>query len=144
MPVYSSLRTFIDSLKTGETNITKTIAKALAAEGVGPISQESSVKPNLSDDLKNIFTQYGMKSEEIAHIENEWTGEKRNEVRLWILAADAASQGVAFSWELFAGDDPANRKDDPGAPGPVSVTFRSPRKGVKLSWLNYGQVHVDR
>jgi hypothetical protein len=144
MPAYSNLSTFIHSLKTGETNITKTLAMALAAEGVGPISEQSSVDPNLSDELKNIFAQYGMKPEEIAHIENEWTGELRNEVREWIVAANLASQSVTFSWELFAGDDPANRKEDPGAPNPVSVTFLSPRKGVKLSWLNYGQVDVDR
>ena len=144
MPVYSNLRTFIDSLNTGETNITKTFAKALAAEGVDEIRERASVDPHLSDQLKDILAKHGMKPEEIAHVENEWTGEKRNEVREWVLAADAASRSVAFSWELFAGDDPANRREDPGAPEPVSVTFLSPRKGVNLSWLNYGQVNVDR
>ncbi len=146
MPAYSTLKKFIEALSTGETHITQTLAKALVAEGVGVISSQSSVDPDLSDELKDIFATYGMKPEEIAHIEKEWTGKKRNEVREWILAAYGASQpqAVTFSWALFDGDDPENKKVDPGAPDPVSVTFLSPRKGVKLSWLNYGDVTVDR
>ena len=144
MPAYSNLSTFIKTLKTGETNITKTFRKALRKEGVDLIRERSSVDPHLSDDLKAILAKHGMKPEEIDHVENEWPPEKRNEARMWVVGAVDADRSVAFSWELFAGKNPANGMDDPGAPDPVRVTFRSPRKGVQLSWLNYGQVNVDR
>ena len=144
MPAYSSLKTFIQSLKTGETNITKTFAKALAAEGVDNISDDTCIDPHLSDWLKSALAKHGMKPEEIAHLENDWPMEKKKEVRLWIVSAVQASRSVAFSWELFAGANPSNRKDDGDPPEPVSITFQSPRKGVRLSGMNYGQVKVDR
>ncbi len=144
MPAYSSLRTFINSLKSGETNITKTFRKALRKEGVDLIRERSSVDPHLSDDLKAKLAEHGMESDEIDHLENEWPPEKRNEARMWVVDAVDANRSVAFAWELFAGENPANSMDDPGAPDPVRVTFLSPRQGLRLSWLNYGEVHVDR
>ncbi len=141
MPAYSHVRTFIKSLQTGETNTTKTFAKALKARGVGAISDRSSVDPDLSDQLKRIFARYGMKPAEIAHVEHEWPAEKRNQVRLWVLAAVAANRKVAFSWELFSGDDPANRREQPASPEPITIVFRSPRAGVRFS---AAEVHVNR
>ncbi len=78
MPAYSSLRTFINSLTSGETNITKTLGRALMAEGVGPIRDRSSVDPDLSDEIKDILDRHGMSSEEIAHVANEWPPAMRN------------------------------------------------------------------
>ena len=146
MPAYSTLKTFVRALRTGETNITKKLTEALAAEGTALITEQESVDPDLSEDLKELFANYGMKPEEIAHIENEWDGPLRNEVRVWILNAYGASpaQPVTFSWALFDGEGPENDRVDPGGADPVSVTFLSPRKGVKLSWLNYGDISVDR
>lgn len=144
MPAYSSLRTFIESLRTGETNITQTFARALAAEGVDPIRDRDSVDPALSTTVKELLSKHRMKPAEINHIEDHWTAAQRNEVREWILAAVAADRDVTFSWELFAGRDTGNRRDDPGAPAPVSITFLSPREGVNLQGPNFGQVRVDR
>lgn len=144
MPAYSSLRTFIEALRTGDTNITRTLRRAIAREGVALIRDRASVDPHLSDDLREVLARYGMATEEIDHIENEWPPEKRNEAREWVLAAADENRSVAFSWELFAGANPANRMDDPGAPEPVLITFQSPRKGVNLSWPNFGQVKVVR
>lgn len=144
MPAYSSLKTFVRSLRTGDTNITLTLAKAVAAEGVDNIRDPSSVNPHLSVWVRGALAKHGMQPEEIDHIDNEWPEAKKEEARDWVVRAVDASQSVAFSWELFDGEHPANRKDDPGAPEPVRITFRSPRKGVRLSALNYGQIHVDR
>ena len=144
MPVYSSVKAFIDSLKTGDTNTTKTFTRALRARGVSAISDRSSVDPNLSAELKRILARFGMKPEEIAHVENEWPAEKRNQVRLWILAAVAANRKVAFSWELFAGADTANRREQPATPEPITIVFRSPRAGVRLSPGRSAQIHVRR
>ncbi len=144
MPAYSSLRTFIESLRTGETNITQTFARALAAEGVGPIRDRDSVDPVLSPTVKGLLSKHGMKPVEIRHVEDHWPPGQRNEVREWILAAVAAGRDVTFSWELFAGRDTGNRRDDPGAPAPVSIAFLSPREGVNLRGPNFGQVHIDR
>ncbi len=141
MPVYSSLRTFIKSLKTGETNTTQTFARALAAEGVDPISNKASVDPHLSAQLKDILARHGMTPGEIDHVK-KWPANKRNQARLWILAAVAANRSVAFSWELFDGNVSANRRNQPPPPEPVRITFRSPREGVTLSQSHAGQVHV--
>ena len=141
MPTYSHVNTFIQSLKTGETNTTKTFAKALKAKGVSVIRDRSSVDPALSKALKAVLKEYGMKAAEIAHVENEWPAAKRNQARLWVLAAVAARRKVAFSWELFSGDEPANRRDQPAAPEPVTIVFRSPRAGVRFTEAD---VHVTR
>ncbi len=143
MPAYSSIKTFIQSLRTGETNITITLARAVAAEGVDNIRDPASVNPHLSNWLRGVLAAHGMRPAEITHVDN-WPPAKKEEARAWVVAAVDASRSVAFAWELFGGDDPANRRDDPGAPQPVSITFRSPRRGVRLSGLNYGQVHVDQ
>ena len=139
MPAFSHVNTFIRSLRTGETNITKTFAKALKARGVSAISARSSVDPTLSSQLKGILAQYGMKPAEIAHLENEWPAAKRNQARLWVLAAVADRREVAFSWELFSGDKPANRREQPARPKPVTIVFRSPRSGVRFTAAD---VHV--
>jgi len=81
-----------------------------------------------------------MESDEIDHLENEWPPEKRNEARMWVVDAVDANRSVAFAWKLFAGENPSNSMDDPGAPDPVRVPFLSPRQGLRLSWLNYGEV----
>ncbi len=138
MPAYSHVNTFIRSLRTGETNITKTFAKALKARGVSAINARSSVDPTLSSQLKGILAQYGMKPAEIAHLD-QWPAAKRNQARLWVLAAVGARREVAFSWELFSGDEPANRREQPAAPEPVTIVFRSPRAGVRFTEAD---VHV--
>ncbi len=141
MPVYSSLRTFIKSLKTGETNTTQTFARALAAEGVDPISNKASVDPHLSAQLKDILARHGMSPGEIDHVK-KWPADKRNQARLWVLAAVAAGRTVLFKWELFDEDVSANRRNQSPSSEPVRITFRSPREGVTLSQSHAGQVHV--
>jgi len=141
MPVYSSLRTFIKALKSGETNTTQTFARALAAEGVDPIKNKSSVDPHLSAQLEGILVSHGMSPGEIDHVK-KWPAAKRNQARLWVLAAVAAGRSVAFSWELFDGTVSANRRSQTPPSEPVRITFRSPREGVTLSQSHAGQVHV--
>ncbi len=141
MPAYSRLRTFINSLKSGETNTTQTFARALAAEGVGPISDKDSVDPHLSIQLQGILASHGMSPGEIDHVK-KWPAAKRNQARLWVLTAVAAGRGVAFSWELFDGTVSTNRRSQTPPSEPVRITFRSPREGVTLSQSHSGQVHV--
>jgi hypothetical protein len=143
MPAFSSLRTFFDSLTTGETNITKTLKKALDGEGTGLISNKDSVDPYLSNAIRGKLEDYGMSIEEINHVANDWPPTKRNQVRRWVLAAIAAGRTVEFSWELHAEIEPENRRDQRGT-GPVKITFLSPRAGVHLSRSHSGQVNVDR
>ena len=141
MPVYSSLRTFIKALKSGETNTTQTFARALAAEGVDPIKNKSSVDPHLSAQLEGILASHGMSPGEINHVK-KWPAAKRNQARLWVLAAVRANRSVAFSWELFDGTVSTNGRSQTPVSAPVRITFRSPRAGVTLSQSHGGQVHV--
>lgn len=143
MPAFSSLRTFFDSLTSGETNITKTLKKALDGQGTGLISNKVSVDPTLSLAIRTQLEIYGMSIEEIDHVANDWPPAKRNQVRNWVLAAITAGRTVEFYWELHAGPEPDNKRDQTGT-GPVKITFLSPRAGVHLSRSHSGQVHVDR
>jgi hypothetical protein len=143
MPAYSSLRTFFDSLTTGETNITQTLDRALNGEGTGLISNKISVDPYLSTAIRGKLEQYGMSIEEIDHVANDWPAAKRDQVRKWVLTAIAAGRTVEFYWELHAGAEPDNKRDKTGT-GPVKITFLSPRAGVHLSRSHFGQVNVDR
>jgi hypothetical protein len=143
MPAYSSLRTFFESLKSGETNITKTLKRALDGQGTGLIRNKVSVDPILSPAIRIQLENYGMSLEEIEHVANDWPADKRDQVRKWVLAAIAAGRPVEFYWELHEGLDPENRRDLKGT-GPVKITFLSPRAGVHLSPSHFGQVHVDR
>ena len=147
MPAYSSLRTFVNSLRTGQTNITETFVKALADPNFDPSQSDadSKVVP-LSPWIVTQLKRHGMEQDEIDHLNNEWPSAKKYLVRQWVHAAVTANpkRSVAFSWELFAGDDPDNSMVDPGAPDPVSITFLSPRQGVRLSRLNFGSAHVER
>jgi len=148
MPAYSSLRTFVNSLRTGQTNITKTFVKALEDPNFDPVEIDDNIKvvPSLSPSIEAQLKLHGMKQEEIDHINDEWPAPKKKLARKWVHDAVTANpkRSVAFSWELFAEDEPDNKRHDPGAPDPILIRFLSPRKGVKLSRSRASQIHVDR
>ena len=148
MPPYSSIRTFIDALSSGETNITRCFEKvtndsakrqahAQALAGVGVLNG-----PHLPSWLQNELIQSGMKQVELDHIER-WPDSQKEVARVQVVAALTESRPIHFGWELYDGADPLCevRRD---ANQDVSVVFRSPRIGLKLvSSVNLGEVTVE-
>jgi hypothetical protein len=147
MPPYSSLRTFIQALTTGRTNITYVLEQMASdpscRERLGPeVSRPSSFSHPISSALHQELIQAGMTEPEVAHMER-WPNEQKELVRSQIDAAWKSGGPIHFSWELHDGDDPATelRRD---ANQDVRIVFRSPRKGVRItSRLNLGEVMVD-
>jgi hypothetical protein len=148
MPPYSTLRTFIDALTTGQTNITRcldlltnddtkraTYASQMATSGLLNGQQ-------FPGWLRTELTQAGMKAEEIEHIER-WPDAEKETARAQVDQAWTNRRPVHFSWELFDGNDPlAEVRRDPNQD--VRVVFRSPRRGVRVtSHINLGEIKVE-
>lgn len=144
MPAYSSLRTFVDSLRTGETNITRCLESLLNNPNKrtdnGDRVRTLDVSRPFPAWLREELLASGMKTEEVDHIER-WPNHGKELVRRELEAAIASSGTLRFSWEIFDGDNPetAVQRDGPGA----RIVFKSPRKGVQLSHVNYGSIQVE-
>jgi hypothetical protein len=145
MPAYSTLRTFIDSLRTGETNITHSLESLLnnpekRRARAGDV-QNLDVSQPFPEWLREEFRNAGMSEKEINHIES-WPNTGKEIVRSELQAAIGTNGTLRFNWEIFDGDHPetAVRSRD-GAN--ARIVFQSPRTGVQLHHFNFGAIHVD-
>jgi hypothetical protein len=138
LPPYSTLRTFVHALQTGDTNITRVLTRLMHypsrwQQNTGDIN----VDP-LSSFLKALFAEPGgMKDEEIEHIENAWPMDQKEELREHVLQAIAADRPMLFKWGPTSGPDPATDivwpPDSAPLSVPIRVTFRSPSSGFVFS-----------
>ena len=145
MPAYSTLRTFIDSLRTGETNITRSLESLLnnpvKRGDYGDRVRTLDVTQPFPAWLREELLAAGMKMKEVNHVER-WPNAGKELVRRELQAAIGANGTLRFTWELFDGDDPDTEvRQRQGAD--TRIVFKSPRKGVQLSHLNHGAIHVD-
>jgi hypothetical protein len=147
MPVYSTLKSFINALRTGDTNITLCLERlandrAKRAQYATDIRAIPSGVGQLPGWLRNEMVQTGMSQPEVDHCER-WPDSEKEKVRLQLIDAIDHDNDLHFSWELFAGDDPVSdvRRD---ASHDIRVAFLSPRKGIILSAINHGDVKVER
>lgn len=147
MPAYSTLRTFINAVRTGRTNITETLDKLMTNPARHKLNtneltlrQEHSLDAPLPDWMRRILKTAGMSDAEVSHLDI-WPDDKKEEVRTVVVQAIDANLPVRFFWELHDGATPDNvisqREDG------WTVRFRSPAAGVRLSHVNLGSVHVD-
>lgn len=145
MPAYSTLRTFIDSLRTGQTNITRSLDQILSNPGeyrdnehYDWISQPDALRKPMPGWLRRMLRDAGVSEPEIDHIDR-WPNAQKELVRQRIVESIDNDRPMHFRWELHDGDKPANTVDTDSN----VVTFKSPRAGVHLSNLNLGAIHVD-
>jgi hypothetical protein len=146
MPAYSTLRSFVNALKTGDTNITQCLER-LANDRAKRVQYATDIHAlhagvgQLPGWLRNEMVQAGMSQPEVDHVER-WPDAEKEKVRVQVVEALEQDRNLHFSWELFAGDDPVSEvRRDPNQD--VRVVFRSSRKGVKLSLVNLGGVTVE-
>jgi hypothetical protein len=147
MPVYSTLRSFVNAIRSGDTNITQCLERlandrAKRAQYATDIHALHAGVGQLPGWLRNEMVQAGMSQPEVDHVER-WPDAEKEKVRVQVVEALEQDRNLHFSWELFAGDDPVSEvRRDPNQD--VRVVFLSPRKGVILSALNHGDVKVER
>lgn len=138
MPPYSTLKTYLKAVNTGDTNITRvlTILMHYPSQWQGNVG-DITVEP-LSPFLKDLFSAPGrMKSEEIDHIENQWPMALKQELQEHVLQAIEAGRPMVFKWGPTRGQVAATDIVSPPSNAPltvpVRVTFRSPAAGIVFS-----------
>lgn len=153
MPAYSKLSTFIESLRTGRTNITQTLETLLSdRESLREHPEWETFRDTqmLSDAmpqwLRDLLAEAGMSDPEIDHIDLHWPAAQKERVRQWIVEAIREDYPLKFRWELFDGDDPVNELTEKEG---RTVIFKSPRAGIRISgihvwYVHVGGVHVER
>ena len=137
MPPFSTLKTYVKAVNSGNTNITRVLT-TLMQDPEQWAGEDLTVDPGLSAFLRGEFGAPGRMTEtEVQHIEIEWPTAQKEALRL--VAVDAIEEGrpMVFKWGLTSGSDPVTDIVEPpaGAPltVPILVTFRSPKSGVTFS-----------
>ena len=146
MPAYSTLRSFVKAIRTGDTNITQCL-EALANDSakrqqyLNDINAPQTAVGALPGWLQIELIQAGLSQAEVDHC-SRWPDAEKEKVRRQVADAIPDRQKVHFSWELWDGNDPQSdiRRD---LNQDVRIVFRSPRSGVKLSLVNYGDISVE-
>jgi hypothetical protein len=146
MPTYSTLRSFINAITSGDTNITRCLEKlandrAKRQKYSADIRAPHAAIGHLPGWMRNEMVQAGMSQPEVDHVER-WPDPEKEKVRRQIVESMDGDTIIHFSWELYDGDTPLTEiRRDPNQD--VRIVFRSPRRGVKLSALNLGGVKVE-
>ena len=146
MPANGTLRSFINALTSGQTNITRCLERlvndsARRQKYPADINAPHAAVGQLPGWLRNEMVQAGMTQVEIDHAER-WPDAEKEKVRKQAAEAIRDERPLHFSWELYDGDQPVSEvRRDPNQD--VRVVFRSPRKGLKLSLVNLGGITVE-
>jgi hypothetical protein len=146
MPAYSTLRSFVKAIKTGDSNITQCLERlandvAKRQQYLSDINATHTAVGALPGWLQIELIQAGLSQAEVDHC-SRWPDAEKEKVRKQVADAIPERRSIHFSWELWDGNDADSdvRRD---SDQDVRIVFRSPRKGVKLSSLNYGDISVE-
>src|SRR5258708_2430687 len=146
MPSYSTLRLFVNAIKTGDTNITQGLERlandpAKRQQYLSDINATHTAVGPLPRWLQIELIQAGLSQAEVDHC-SRWPDAEKEKVRKQLADAIPESRNIHFSWELWDGNDPdSDVRRDPNQD--VRIVFRSPRKGVKLSLINFADISVE-
>ncbi|MEX0682544.1 MAG: hypothetical protein WD904_03015 [Dehalococcoidia bacterium] len=146
MPPYSTLRTFIDALRTGETNITQCLEnvtnnRALRDAHLAEVQTPNAFDGALPQWLCDALDQAGMSNDEIRHIER-WPAREKEIVRQQVALSIGDNRTLRYGWELQDGDAPVSDVRVQNSNEAV-IIFRSPRSGVHLKTVNFGFVDIE-
>lgn len=146
MPAYSTLRTFVEAVRSGLTNITRGLETVVndpqnRLDRAVDMNDPAVARGQFPPWLRTLLMQAGLSQAEVDHMER-WADSQKEIVRLEIVSAIQGNRPLRFGWELHGGDDVISevRRD---ANQDVRVVFRSPRNGVQLSGLNFGSIQVE-
>jgi hypothetical protein len=165
VPDTSSIRTFIQAIKTGQTKTTK-VLNALFGNNTASYNGSTLFdgdhlgKANVLDNLRDPAVSWAcdelrkpgqsdsslaISEADIDHI-NSWPAAEKEQVRQALVAAvgppGGPSRGIHFSWGLYDGASSRTQVNTPPAPGAITVIFQSPRANVEKSTITYGDIQV--
>jgi hypothetical protein len=131
----STLRTFIQSVNSGETNITRVLTLLMRHPAQWQGNKGSIGVNPLSSFVTTQFRAPGrMTQAEVDHIANQWPMDQKEALLADVLNAIDAGRPMVFKWTLTSENQP---KTDVAWPPshtpldvPVHVTFKSPQAGV--------------
>jgi len=148
MPPVSTVRTFIEALRTGRTNITRALDQLLANPGSlqddpdYPGVQQQGALNGMPEWLRARLTQPPvappLRPQEIDHIER-WPNGQKEIVRAEIVTSIQQNRRTTFAWEHYRGSAPVNEVR-PGPGGGIEIVFRSP--GANITLTAAGEIDV--
>ena len=152
MPEPSTIKKFVESLKTGETNTTKVLEKLFGSQQAlqalsnhpnvtnGDLARANALSSGANGGLpvwakqelqgqgpaSGLLGGLRLSDKELEHIDS-WPAPQRDRVRGALAAAVSSGNPVHFSWELHAGNA---EETEPPAPAITSAfAARGPRCG---------------
>ena len=141
MPPSTTIRHFINALKSGRTNITEALDGLFndpAFLATYPQFATANFDAPLPDWARTALSSRNVSSDEIDHID-AWPGKEA--LRQQVLQALQAGAGLQFFWEVHRGADEENVVA--AGAGNTTGTFRSPGNTVRLSFITFGDVQVE-
>ena len=163
MPPDTTLRTFIEAVKTQETNTTKVLGRIFANPGqyqgtpfFNWLNQPDALSGNaianaLAQPVDQPLPQQvrtdllALSQSELNHLDDWDPQDKEQRLRPALVTAISANRPVHFRWQVHPDNVEQSDINPAGAAGQGAITikFLSPRANVKLSALNFGDVKVD-
>ena len=146
MPPYSTIRTFVEALQTGRTNITRALDELLENPGSKqndpdfPHMRSEGALNGMPGWLRGRLTPR-LRPPEIDHI-GRWPDAQKEKARREIVTSINDDRHTTFEWEVYAGPTPSVEVR-PGPSGGVVIVFRSPRAGLRLVEPSSGEVVVE-
>ena len=149
MPELSTIRKFVDAVKTRETTVTKGLKALWNARGQEPALVQAlatlTMTP-LDPRLRQALIARGkLTNDEVNHLD-KWPDPEKVKVRNALVTALGSSpvRDAQFYWEFYDGAASVTQVDNLAGPGDIIVTFRSPRANLRIdSTFNLGEIKVD-
>ncbi|OGO53270.1 MAG: hypothetical protein A2148_09080 [Chloroflexi bacterium RBG_16_68_14] len=147
MPEGSTIKKFVEALKSGRTNTTKALDTIFADASKRAAHSKDLGAPGafnrpLAGWARTELRSAGLSEQELTHID-DWPDDQKEDVRQALVTAINGKRAIHLSWELHSG--PAEATDIQGlaGTGDVTVTFRSPRSKMKVSLATFGDISVE-
>jgi hypothetical protein len=137
MAPMSSIRTFINALKTGETRTTRALNKvvadrrsAAAHERRAALGHSGAMDAPLQPPFRDALRSAALPDEMITECIDRWPDDHKERVRRALVKALKEGQRVQFAWGLTDGDDLRTEIRTTG--GTVTVSALSPRSSLRV------------
>lgn len=148
MPPMTPIRKFLDSLASGETNMTKRLKQIFDnIDTTGPVftwfitADLSKPLPTSPIDVRKFLRDEGLSKKEIDHID-DWPSDPKKDARDAVVAAVTAGTAIEHRWGLTHGPKAAVDLPTP-ANGQTITYLSSQQKLTPALWAALGEVNID-
>ncbi|MEX1255022.1 MAG: hypothetical protein WEE64_11855 [Dehalococcoidia bacterium] len=136
MPTHSSMRTFLQAVRTGKTDTTEALDIIFATPGelADHPNFEEFAQSGALDTLpvwaRRELRKVGLGSAEINHLD-EWPNDQKEQVREALVQAIEEDQSVGFYWTVHDGADEETEISSGQDTVSIAFVFRSPERRVR-------------